>query len=334
MLHVFNPLRKSGSDTCLSPDGPHNWKRTAIRRPPPSPSVPTSTSQPNTPFNIPEVRVERSYSADALAKDSDEEEGGDGGTLCAPRTMWRTKSESQLDTRGGFREGALGRNEKSASGWSLPSPKTLRKKRRAAKVTAAKQHLLSFFLGSNKSLASSVESVIGFVCDSDRTHLHKKKEAKHKRSHLSLFRLWPSHSSHNGRPSVDEVLSWEQSLENLLSHTYGRTLFRVFLQSEYSEENLDFWLACEEYRDTHPHFLLHIRARKIHQHYIAPQSPKEVNLDSGTRELTEHNLLLPTRSTFDEAQRRIFGLMERDSFPRFLRSELYQNLLHPPNGAC
>ncbi|KAG8542301.1 hypothetical protein GDO81_026995 [Engystomops pustulosus] len=60
----------------------------------------------------------------------------------------------------------------------------------------------------------------------------------------------------------------------------------------------------------------------------------QVNLDASTRELTEHNLLLPTRTAFDEAQRRIYGLMERDSYPRFLRSDLYQSLLHPPNGAC
>ncbi|KAM4640575.1 regulator of G-protein signaling 3-like [Discoglossus pictus] len=332
MLSVFNPLRKAGSDTCLSPESPHHWKRAAIRRPPPAPSIPTSTSHPNPPFNIPEVRVERSYSADALAGDSDDEDGGGVGSMGPSGSMWRTKSESHLDTGG--REQNLGRKDKSPSKWSLPSPKTLRKKRRAAKVTAAKQHLLSFFLGSNKSLASSVESDIGYRCESDTTQLHKKKEQKHKRSHLSLFRLWPSHSSHNGRPSADEVHSWGQSLENLLAHTYGRTLFRVFLQSEYSEENLDFWLACEDYRDTHPHFILHSRARKIYQQYIAPQSSKEVNLDAGTRELTEHNLLMPTRSTYDEAQRRIFGLMERDSYPRFLRSELYQSLLHPPNGAC
>ncbi|XP_071988317.1 regulator of G-protein signaling 4-like, partial [Engystomops pustulosus] len=114
----------------------------------------------------------------------------------------------------------------------------------------------------------------------------------------------------------------------------GRAVFRVFLQSEFSDENLDFWLACEDYRETHPNFILHSKARKIYQHYIAFQSPKEVNLDASTRELTEHNLLLPTRTAFDEAQRRIYGLMERDSYPRFLRSDLYQSLLHPPNGAC
>ncbi|XP_073404924.1 regulator of G-protein signaling 3-like isoform X2 [Dendrobates tinctorius] len=331
MLHVFNPLRKSGSDTCLSPDNPQHWKRVAIRRQPP-PNVP-DTSAPNAPsLPVPEVRVERSFSAGNLVCDSDEEEGGDHRTLGVPGSMWRTRSESHLDSGG--RVETIGEKEKSSSGWSLPSPKTLRKKRRAAKVNAAKQNLLSFFMGSFKSLASSVETDIGSVCETDRAPRHKKKEQKHKRSHLSLFRLWPSHSSNITRPSIEEVQTWGQSLDVLLSHPYGRAVFRVFLQSEFSDENLDFWLACEDYKETHPNFILHSKARKIYQHYIAFQSPKEVNLDASTRELTEHNLLLPTRTAFDEAQRRIYGLMERDSYPRFLRSDLYQSMLHPPNGAC
>ncbi|XP_053328431.1 regulator of G-protein signaling 3-like isoform X1 [Spea bombifrons] len=330
MLHVFNPLRKSGSDMCLSPDNPQHWKRLAIRRAAPT-TCPVSSASPTSAFPVPEVRVERSLSAGNLACDSEEEEGGDGGALGVPRSVWRTRSESHLDTGGG--EVPLGAKEMSSSGWSLPSPKTLRKKRRAARVATAKQNLLSFFVGSFKSLASSVETDIGSVCEADRGHRSKKKEQKHKKSHLSLFRLWPLHSSHFGRPSSEEIQSWRQSLDNLLSHPYGRALFRVFLQSEFSEENLDFWLACEDYRDTHPHFILQSRARKIYQHYIVSQSPKEVNLDAGTKKQTEHNLLFPTRATFDEAQRRIHGLMERDSYPRFLHSDLYQSLLHPPNGA-
>ncbi|XP_075692525.1 regulator of G-protein signaling 3-like isoform X2 [Rhinoderma darwinii] len=308
MLHVFNPLRKSGSDTCLTPDNPQHWKRVAIRRQPP-PNVPDTSSDNAPSLPVPEVRVERSFSAGNLVCDSDEEEGADGSTLGVPGSMWRTRSESHLDSGGGVEN--LGEKKSSGSGWSLPSPKTLRKKRRAAKVSAAKQNLLSFFMGSFKSLASSVETDIGSVCETDRAPRHKKKE-----------------------PSIEEVQNWGQSLDNILSHPYGRAVFRVFLQSEFSEENLEFWLACEDYRETHPNFILHSKARKIHQHYIAFQSPKEVNLDASTRELTEHNLLLPTRTAFDEAQRRIYGLMERDSFPRFLRSDLYQSMLHPPNGAC
>ena len=51
-----------------------------------------------------------------------------------------------------------------------------------------------------------------------------------------------------------------------------------------------------------------------------------MNLDSYTREHTKENLQNITRSCFDLAQCRIYGLMERDSYPRFLRSELYMDL--------
>lgn len=54
----------------------------------------------------------------------------------------------------------------------------------------------------------------------------------------------------------------------------------------------------------------------------------QVNLDSYTREHTKENLQNIDRSCFDLAQRRIYGLMEKDSYPRFMRSELYVDLVN------
>lgn len=54
----------------------------------------------------------------------------------------------------------------------------------------------------------------------------------------------------------------------------------------------------------------------------------QVNLDSYTREHTKENLQDINRSCFDLAQRRIYGLMEKDSYARFLRSELYVDLVN------
>lgn len=55
--------------------------------------------------------------------------------------------------------------------------------------------------------------------------------------------------------------------------------------------------------------------------------PPQVNIDHFTKDVTLRNLVDLSPSTFDLAQKRIFALMEKDSFGRFLRSEQYQELL-------
>ncbi|KAK1328099.1 hypothetical protein QTO34_012522 [Cnephaeus nilssonii] len=40
--------------------------------------------------------------------------------------------------------------------------------------------------------------------------------------------------------SADEVLQWSQSLEKLLANRAGQDVFRSFLKSEFSEENIEF----------------------------------------------------------------------------------------------
>lgn len=43
--------------------------------------------------------------------------------------------------------------------------------------------------------------------------------------------------------------------------------------------------------------------------------------------MIDRNMVNPTRNTFDEAQIQIFTLMQRDSYPRFVSSNLYKQLL-------
>ncbi|TST10022.1 Regulator of G-protein signaling 3 [Bagarius yarrelli] len=113
-----------------------------------------------------------------------------------------------------------------------------------------------------------------------------------------------------------------------LLFTDGLAVFRSFLQTEFSEENLDFWLACEEYRKIKSLSKMTSRAKKIFEEYISVQSSKEVNLDSYTREQTMANMENIGADCFDLAQSRIFGLMEKDPYPRFLRSDIYLDLTY------
>lgn len=54
----------------------------------------------------------------------------------------------------------------------------------------------------------------------------------------------------------------------------------------------------------------------------------QVNIDYETRDMTQANLNSPTTSCFDMAQYRIYILMEKDCYPRFLRSASYRNLVN------
>ncbi|XP_033102114.1 regulator of G-protein signaling 8-like isoform X2 [Anneissia japonica] len=126
--------------------------------------------------------------------------------------------------------------------------------------------------------------------------------------------------------TLSEVRQWSESFDRLLRDKCGLEAFRRFLQTEFSDENIEFWLACEEYRTLSPSKHTN-RARKIHEDYVATQAPREVNLDSATRIETTSNVRKPDEHTFDNAQKRIEALMEKDSYPRFLKSDIYQQLL-------
>ncbi|XP_067876893.1 regulator of G-protein signaling 5-like [Heterodontus francisci] len=125
----------------------------------------------------------------------------------------------------------------------------------------------------------------------------------------------------------EDTLKGGQFFEKLLVNKRGVAAFRNFLRSEFSEENIDFWLACEEYKNTKTGSKLTLKAQKIYDEFVKVQAPKQVNLDSLTREIVTKNLADPTSSCFELAQERTYSLMEKDSFPRFLKSDIFLELL-------
>ncbi|XP_048833596.1 regulator of G-protein signaling 8-like [Brienomyrus brachyistius] len=128
--------------------------------------------------------------------------------------------------------------------------------------------------------------------------------------------------------STDEVVRWAESFDVLLCNKYGLAAFRAFLRTEFSDENIEFWMACEDYKKIKSPSKLMTKANKIYEQFIDIQAPREVNIDFHTRELTKQNLLEPTTSTFSDVQGRVYSLMEKDSYPRFLRSNIYIDILN------
>lgn len=126
------------------------------------------------------------------------------------------------------------------------------------------------------------------------------------------------------------------------SLSVGCMLFQQFLKKEVSDENIDFWLACEEFKRMKEGKKGTIqRAKEIYKEYIAEQAPREVdldslfmtsfvkvNLDSDTKAATKAALEESCRpDTFSLAQSKIEQLMSKDPYKRFVRDRLYLDLL-------
>ncbi|XP_045065445.1 regulator of G-protein signaling 19 isoform X2 [Coregonus clupeaformis] len=131
------------------------------------------------------------------------------------------------------------------------------------------------------------------------------------------------------KPTLEEIRVWAQSFDKLMKNPAGRNVFREFLRTEYSEENMLFWLACEDLKQEMNKNTVDEKARMIYEDYISILSPKEVSLDSRVREVINRKIEEPTPHTFEDAQLQIYTLMHRDSYPRFLNSSLYRSLVHP-----
>ncbi|XP_047555351.1 regulator of G-protein signaling 3 isoform X3 [Lutra lutra] len=251
----------------------------------------------------------------------------------------RTHSEGSLlqDTRGPcFASDTTlhcSDGEGTTSSWAMPSPRTLKKE--LGRNGGSMHHLSLFFTGHRKMSGADA------VGDDDEASRKRKSKnlAKDMKNKLGIFRRRnesPGAQSagkadkmvKSFKPTSEEALKWGESLEKLLLHKYGLAVFQAFLRTEFSEENLEFWLACEDFKKVKSQSKMTAKAKKIFAEYIAIQACKEVNLDSYTREHTKVNLQSVTRGCFDLAQKRIFGLMEKDSYPRFLRSDLYLDLIN------
>ncbi|XP_009276978.1 PREDICTED: regulator of G-protein signaling 11 [Aptenodytes forsteri] len=127
-------------------------------------------------------------------------------------------------------------------------------------------------------------------------------------------------------PTKLRVERWGFNFSELLTDPLGRAQLLDFLKKEFSAENLSFWEACEELRYGEQSRIPEI-VDSIYQQFLAPGATRWVNIDSKTMERTLEGIKTPHRYVMDDAQMHIYMLMKKDSYPRFLKSELYRNLL-------
>lgn len=89
-------------------------------------------------------------------------------------------------------------------------------------------------------------------------------------------------------PQIGAVLQYQSCFEVFfvvftssyrLIHLYfpdGLAAFRTFLKTEFSDENIEFWMACEDYKKAKSSTKLVSKANKIFKEFIDVQAPREV----------------------------------------------------------
>lgn len=132
--------------------------------------------------------------------------------------------------------------------------------------------------------------------------------------------------------SRDDIEVWSSSFDALLKSDAGINVFWNFLESEFAEENLKFWLACEDLNTSgRSSKKLEKRIKDIYDTYIDTRSTSEVNIDYKMRESIVQGLTKSDAGIFKEAQHQIYSLMYRDSYPRFLSSNFVTELIDEVN---
>ncbi|KAI2668750.1 Regulator of G-protein signaling 11 [Labeo rohita] len=138
--------------------------------------------------------------------------------------------------------------------------------------------------------------------------------------------FWNMHSETVAVPTKLRVERWSFSFMELLNDSMGRKEFLTYLEKEFSAENLCFWQACEDVRHGETSKIPE-KVDEVYKQFLAPGASRWVNIDSKTMEKTLEGLKRPHRFVLDDAQMHIYFLMKKDSYPRYLKSELYKNLL-------
>uniref|UniRef100_A0A8C7XKP7 Axin 2 (conductin, axil) n=1 Tax=Oryzias sinensis TaxID=183150 RepID=A0A8C7XKP7_9TELE len=130
-----------------------------------------------------------------------------------------------------------------------------------------------------------------------------------------------------GSASPDSPLSrWTKSLHTLLGDQDGALLFRTFLEREKCVDTLDFWFACNGFRqmdlkDTKTQRV----AKAIYKRYIENDSIVAKLLKPATKTFIRDTVKKQhiDSAMFDQAQTEIQTNMEENAYQMFLTSDIY-----------
>ncbi|XP_066497856.1 axin-2 [Hoplias malabaricus] len=130
-----------------------------------------------------------------------------------------------------------------------------------------------------------------------------------------------------GSASPDSPLArWTKSLHSLLGDQDGAQLFRAFLEREKCVDALDFWFACNGFRqmDLKDSKTLRV-AKAIYKRYVESSGVVAKQLKPATKTFIRDNVKRQQidSAMFDQAQTEIQITMEENAYQMFLTSDIY-----------
>ncbi|XP_062840762.1 axin-2 [Trichomycterus rosablanca] len=130
-----------------------------------------------------------------------------------------------------------------------------------------------------------------------------------------------------GSASPDSPMTrWTKSLHTLLGDQDGARLFRVYLERERCADLLDFWFACNGFRqmDLKDSKTLRV-ARAIYKRYVESDGVVARRLKPATKTFIRDNVKRQQIDScmFDQAQTEIQTSMEDNAYQTFLQSDIY-----------
>uniref|UniRef100_A0A0R3S7H0 RGS domain-containing protein n=1 Tax=Elaeophora elaphi TaxID=1147741 RepID=A0A0R3S7H0_9BILA len=125
----------------------------------------------------------------------------------------------------------------------------------------------------------------------------------------------------SGNQTADRTCT---DVERILQNESYRKPFQQFLEQQFCAENINFYMAVEDYRSI-PDSDLEKRAevgRQIFERYFAPNGIEPVNIDNSTSKSIRDAVMSEdfTPQLYDVAQYQIFHLLKYDCWPRYLRA--------------
>lgn len=123
------------------------------------------------------------------------------------------------------------------------------------------------------------------------------------------------------------------SLEAILVDKDGYAAFKSFLQSEFSDENLELWKELQQFydlpREKRKAFLF-----DIYEKYLRPNAPAEINMPSKLiqevknviKSLEDGEPIEISYNLIAHVEKHILQTMRSDAYMRFKRSPLFSSL--------